>query len=320
MVSYAVVNEAGASVYSASKLAAKELPDYDVSLRSAVSIARRLQDPLAELVKIDPKAIGVGQYQHDMPEKRLDETLKNVVEDCVNSVGVDVNTASPALLSYVAGLTAATSENIYLYRLENGAFTSRAQLKKVPKLGPKSFEQSAGFLRIRGGKQVLDNTAVHPESYAAAKRLLQLFDYSERDVANEALAGLAVKIEEFGEEKVAEHCGVGLPTLRDIVAELQRPGRDIRDSLPQPELRVNVMDIADLKEGMTVTGTVRNVIDFGAFVDIGVHQDGLVHISKLAKRFIKHPSEVVQVGDIVEVRVLSVDVEKKRISLSMVDV
>lgn len=319
-VSYAVVNEAGASVYSASKLAAKELPDYDVSLRSAVSIARRLQDPLAELVKIDPKAIGVGQYQHDMPEKRLDETLKNVVEDCVNSVGVDVNTASPALLSYVAGLTAATSENIYLYRLENGAFTSRAQLKKVPKLGPKSFEQSAGFLRIRGGKQVLDNTAVHPESYAAAKRLLQLFDYSERDVANEALAGLAVKIEEFGEEKVAEHCGVGLPTLRDIVAELQRPGRDIRDSLPQPELRVNVMDIADLKEGMTVTGTVRNVIDFGAFVDIGVHQDGLVHISKLAKRFIKHPSEVVQVGDIVEVRVLSVDVERKRISLSMVDV
>lgn len=319
-VSYAIVNEAGASVYSASKLAAKELPDYDVSLRSAVSIARRLQDPLAELVKIDPKAIGVGQYQHDMPEKRLDETLRNVVEDCVNSVGVDVNTASPALLSYVAGLTAATSENIYLYRLENGAFTSRAQLKKVPKLGPKSFEQSAGFLRIRGGKQVLDNTAVHPESYAAAKRLLQLFRYSERDVAEGALAGLAEKIEGFGEAEVAEHCGVGLPTLRDIVAELQRPGRDIRDSLPQPELRVNVMDISDLQEGMIVSGTVRNVIDFGAFVDIGVHQDGLVHISKMAQRFIKHPSEVVQVGDIVEVRVLSVDVEKKRISLSMVDV
>lgn len=318
-VSYMMVNEAGASVYSASKLAAREFPDYDVSLRSAVSIARRLQDPMAELVKIDPKAIGVGQYQHDMPVKRLDETLKGVVEDCVNSVGVDVNTASPSLLSYVAGLTASTSENICVYRTENGAFAARAQLKKVPKLGPKAYEQCAGFLRIPGGKQVLDNTAVHPESYPAAKKLLSLFGFTEKDIAGGALAGLDAQIRQYGEAKAAEQCGVGVPTLRDIAAELQKPGRDIRDSLPKPVLREDVMDISDLKPGMEFTGTVRNVIDFGAFVDIGVHQDGLVHISRMADRYIKHPSEVAAVGDIVKVRVLSVDVEKNRISLSMVD-
>ncbi len=316
-VSYIMVNEAGASVYSASKLAAKEFPGYDVSLRSAVSIARRLIDPMAELVKIDPKAIGVGQYQHDMPVKRLDETLKGVVEDCVNSVGVDLNTASPSLLSYVAGLTAATSENISAYRGENGAFTSRAQLKKVPKLGPKTYEQCAGFLRIPGGKHILDNTSVHPESYPAAKKLLALFGYKEGDIAGGGLAGLGEKLREYGEVKAAEQCGLGVPTLNDIVAELQKPGRDIRDSLPPPALREDVMDISDLKPGMEFTGTVRNVIDFGAFVDIGVHQDGLVHITQMAGRYIKHPSEVAKVGDIVKVRVLSVDVDKKRISLSM---
>ncbi len=316
-VMYAMVNEAGASVYSASKLAAKEFPEYDVSLRSAVSIARRLQDPMAELVKIDPKAIGVGQYQHDMPVKRLDETLKGVVEDCVNGVGVDVNTASPSLLSYVAGLSPAVSENICAYRMENGAFAARTQLKKVPKLGPKAYEQCAGFLRIPGAKQILDSTAVHPESYPAAKALLALFGFSEQDVARRALDGLDAKIREYGEEKAAEQCGIGVPTLRDIAAELQKPGRDIRESLPKPVLRKDVMDVSDLKPGMEFTGTVRNVIDFGAFVDIGVHQDGLVHVSKMADRYIKHPSEVVQVGDVVTVWIVSVDVDKNRIALSM---
>jgi uncharacterized protein len=316
-VSYAMVNEAGASVYSASKLGASEFPDFDVSLRSAVSIARRLQDPLAELVKIDPKAIGVGQYQHDMPVKLLDEALKGVVEDCVNSVGVDVNTASPSLLSYISGLTVATAGNICAYREENGAFTARSQFKKVPKLGPKAFEQCAGFLRISGGKKVLDNTAVHPESYDAANKLLSLFGYSEQDVKNGRIADMEEKLREYGAEKVAEHCGIGTPTLRDIVAELQKPGRDIRDSLPRPVLREDVMDIADLKPGMEFSGTVRNVIDFGAFVDIGVHQDGLVHISQMADRYVKHPSDVVSAGDIVTVRVISVDREKNRISLTM---
>ena len=317
-VSYIMVNEAVASVYSASKLGAQEFPEFDVSLRSAVSIARRLQDPMAELVKIDPKAIGVGQYQHDMPVKQLDEALTGVVEDCVNSVGVDINTASPSLLSYVAGLTAATSKNISMYREENGAFTSRAQIKKVPKLGPKAYEQCAGFLRIPGGKNILDNTAVHPESYKAAKKLMELFAYSEADVSGGKLDDLTEKVSSVGEEKIAQECGIGVPTLKDMVAELAKPGRDIRDSLPQPKLRDDVMDISDLKPGMEFTGTVRNVIDFGAFVDIGVHQDGLVHISKMANKYIKHPSEAAKVGDVVKVWVLSVDVEKNRISLSMV--
>jgi len=315
-VSYMVVNEAGASVYSASKLAAQEFPEYDVSLRSAVSIARRLQDPLAELVKIDPKAIGVGQYQHDMPVAQLDETLTGVVEDCVNTVGVDVNTASPSLLSYVSGISAATSKNICAYREENGAFVSRTAFKKVPKLGPKAFEQCAGFLRIPHAKKVFDNTGVHPESYDAAKKLLSLFDYSEKDVAKGNLE-LDLKISQFGEAKAAEECGLGVPTLRDIVAELQKPGRDIRDSLPKPILREDVLSMEDLTAGMEFMGTVRNVIDFGAFVDIGVHQDGLVHISNMADRFVKHPSDIVKVGDIVKVRVLEVDAEKKRIALSM---
>lgn len=318
-VAYIMVNEAGASVYSASKLAAKEFPKYDVSLRSAISIARRLQDPLAELVKIAPKSIGVGQYQHDMPQRRLDETLKGVVEDCVNSVGVDVNTASPSLLSYVAGLTASTAESIHAYRMENGAFTTRMQLKNVPKLGPKAYGQCAGFLRISGGKQILDNTAVHPESYAAVKKLLALFDFAEEDIASGTLATLDDKIAQYGEAEAAERCGIGIPTLHDIIAELKKPGRDIRDALPEPALRQDVMDISGLKPGMEFNGTVRNVIDFGAFIDIGVHQDGLVHISQMADRYIKHPSEVVQVGDIVKVYVLSVDVEKNRISLSMLD-
>ncbi|MDL2237954.1 RNA-binding transcriptional accessory protein [Christensenellaceae bacterium OttesenSCG-928-K19] len=317
-VSYTMVNEAGASVYSASKLGAQEFPDYDVSLRSAVSIARRLQDPMAELVKIDPKAIGVGQYQHDMPMKRLDETLTGVVEDCVNSVGVDINTASPSLLAYVSGLTASTSRNISLYREENGAFAARTQIKKVKGLGPKAYEQCAGFLRIHGGKQILDNTAVHPESYGAAKKLLALFGYAEADIAAGKLDGLAAQVKARGEDQVAEECGVGAPTLRDIVGELQKPGRDIRDNMPKPVLRDDVMDINDLKPGMEFTGTVRNVIDFGAFVDIGVHQDGLVHISKLSNKYVKHPSEVAKVGDVVTVWVLAVDVEKNRISLSMV--
>ena len=316
-VSYMIVSEAGASVYSASKLAAEEFPQFDVNLRSAGSIARRLQDPLAELVKIDPKAIGVGQYQHDMPQKRLDETLSGVVEDCVNAVGVDVNTASPSLLQRVSGLNSTTAKNVVAYREENGVFTSRAQLKKVPKLGPKAFQQCAGFLRVPESKSVLDNTAVHPESYDAAKRLLELTGHTLADVKDGKLGGLPAQVEAYGEEKAAEECGVGVPTLRDVVAELMKPGRDIRDDLPQPILRTDVLEMKDLKPGMVLTGTVRNVIDFGAFVDIGVHQDGLVHISQVADKFIKHPSEVVSVGDVVKVVVLDVDEKKKRISLSM---
>ena len=316
-VSYMIVSEAGASVYSASELAAKEFPQFDVNLRSAVSIARRLQDPLAELVKIDPKAIGVGQYQHDMPPKQLDEALNGVVEDCVNSVGVDVNTASPPLLERVSGLTSATARNIVAYREENGPFISRKQLLKVPKLGPKAFQQCAGFLRVPESRSVLDNTAVHPESYAAAKTLLELTGHTMKDVRNGGLSSLKAEVESYGEEKAAREAGVGVPTMRDIVAELMKPGRDIRDELPQPILRTDVMEIKDLKPGMTLSGTVRNVIDFGVFVDIGVHQDGLVHISQVANRFIKHPSEVVSVGDIVKVVVLEVDEKKKRISLSM---
>ncbi|MBR5471192.1 MAG: RNA-binding transcriptional accessory protein [Oscillibacter sp.] len=316
-VSYMIVSEAGASVYSASKLAAEEFPQFDVNLRSAVSIARRLQDPLAELVKIDPKAIGVGQYQHDMPQKRLDEALNGVVEDCVNAVGVDVNTASPSLLQRVAGLNGTTAKNVVAYREENGAFTSRAQLKKVPKLGPKAFQQCAGFLRVPESKSVLDNTAVHPESYDAAKTLLELTGYTLADVKAGKLTDLQRKVAAYGEEKAAAECGVGVPTLRDVAAELMKPGRDIRDDLPKPILRSDVLEIKDLKPGMVLTGTVRNVIDFGAFVDIGVHQDGLVHISQVADKFIKHPSEVVSVGDIVKVVVLEVDEKKHRIGLSM---
>ena len=316
-VSYAMVNEAGASVYSASKLAAQEFPDFDVSLRSAVSIARRLLDPLAELVKIDPKAIGVGQYQHDMPQARLTESLTGVVEDCVNTVGVDLNTASPFLLSYISGLGCTVANNIYNYRNENGKFFTRQQLKKVPKLGTKAFEQSAGFLRIPGGDNILDNTSVHPESYKAVERLLELFKYSEEDVMNNRINGLEKQIKSLGEEKVAALCNIGILTLKDIVGELLKPGRDVRDSLPSPILREDLLDINDLKPGMVLTGTVRNVIDFGAFIDIGVHQDGLVHISKMTDRFIKHPSEVTKVGDVVKVEVLAVDVNKKQISLNM---
>ena len=315
--SYAIVNEAGASVYSASQLAAEEFPDYDVNLRSAVSIARRLQDPLAELVKIDPKAIGVGQYQHDCPQKQLDETLSGVVEDCVNAVGVDVNTASPSLLQRVSGLTKTTAKNIVTYREENGAFTSRSQIKKVPKLGPKAFEQCAGFLRVPESKQVLDNTAVHPESYDAALRLLELCGYTLKDVAAGNLKELPARLKAAGDEKAAEFCGVGALTLHDIASELMKPGRDPRDELPPVLLRSDVLEIKDLKPGMVLTGTVRNVIDFGFFVDIGVHQDGLVHISQICDRFIKHPSEVVAVGDIVKVAVLDVDEKKHRISLTM---
>ncbi len=316
-LSYMVVSEAGASVYSASKLAAEEFPEYDVSLRSAVSIARRLQDPLAELVKIDPKAIGVGQYQHDMPQNRLSEALGGVVEGCVNAVGVDLNTASAPLLARVAGVNGTVAKNIVAYREENGAFTSRAGLKKVPKLGPKAFEQCAGFLRVPESKNVLDNTAVHPESYDAAKKLLALCGATETDVKNGKLGGLPDKLRELGEERLAAEIGVGAPTLHDIAAELAKPGRDPRDELPPPLLRTDVMGLEDLKPGMELTGTVRNVIDFGAFVDIGVHQDGLVHISQITNRFIKHPSEAVKVGDVVKVWVLSVDVPKKRISLTM---
>ncbi len=315
-VTYMVVSESGASVYSASKLAAEEFPQFDVSLRSAVSIARRLQDPLAELVKIDPKAIGVGQYQHDMPPARLDETLTGVVEDCVNSVGVDLNTASPSLLSYIAGINSGIAKNIVAYRDEVGGFTNRKELLKVKKLGAKAFEQCAGFLRIPQGKEPLDNTAVHPESYPAAKKLLELLELS--DAPPEVLrAETVARAEKYGKKAPAEACGVGLPTLNDMIPELARPGRDIRDDLPAPMLRSDVMDLSDLTEGMVLKGTVRNVIDFGAFVDIGVHQDGLVHISQLADRYVKHPSDVVKVGDVVEVRVLSVDVAKKRISLTM---
>ena len=314
---YAIVNEAGASVYSASKLAAEEFPDYDVNLRSAVSIARRLQDPLAELVKIDPMAIGVGQYQHDMPQAKLEETLNGVVEDCVNAVGVDINTASPSLLQRVSGLTKTTAKNIVLYREENGAFTSRKQINKVPKLGPKAFQQCAGFLRVPESKQVLDNTAVHPESYEAAEKLLALCGYTLKDVAAGNISELPRRLEAYGPEKAAEECGVGVPTLMDIVSELLKPGRDPRDELPPVLLRKDVLEIKDLKPGMELTGTVRNVIDFGVFVDIGVHQDGLVHISQVCDKFIRHPSEVVAVGDIVKVVVLDVDEKKHRISLSM---
>ena len=316
-VSYMIVSEAGASVYSASKLAAEEFPQYDVNLRSAVSIARRLQDPLAELVKIDPKAIGVGQYQHDMPQKQLDDALCGVVEDCVNAVGVDINTASPSLLQRVSGLNATTAKNVVAYREENGAFTSRAQIKKVPKLGPKAFQQCAGFLRVPESKSVLDNTAVHPESYEAAKALLALSGHTLADVKEGRISDLPERIKSYGEGKAAAEIGVGLPTLRDIVSELLKPGRDVRDELPKPVLRTDVLEMKDLKPGMVLTGTVRNVIDFGVFVDIGVHQDGLVHISQVADKFIKHPSEVVSVGDVVKVVVLEVDEKKKRISLSM---
>ncbi len=316
-VAYMIVNEAGASVYSASKLAAEEFPEFDVNLRSAVSIARRMQDPLAELVKIDPKAIGVGQYQHDMPQKRLDETLSGVVEDCVNAVGVDVNTASASLLGRVSGLNGTTAKNIVKYREENGIFTTRRQLLKVPKLGPKAFEQSAGFLRVPESKSVLDNTGVHPESYTAAEALLDLCGYSLNDVAKGEIGMLEQKVKLLGEEKVAEKIGVGVPTLRDVVKELLKPGRDVRDDLPAPILRTDVLDIKDLAAGMELTGTVRNVVDFGVFVDIGVHQDGLVHISQVCNKFIKHPSEIVAVGDIVKVVVLEVDQRKHRIGLSM---
>ena len=317
-VSYMVVSEAGASVYSASKLAAEEFPQFDVSLRSAVSIARRLQDPLAELVKIDPKAIGVGQYQHDMPKKELGETLDGAVEYCVNSVGVDINTASPSLLSRVAGINSSVAKNIVSYREENGAFSSRTQLKKVPKLGAKAFEQCAGFVRVPESKNVLDNTGVHPESYDAAKELLQLCGYSVSDVSNGKISSLKAKIALLGgEDKVAEKLEIGVPTLTDIVKELLKPGRDPRDELPPPLLRTDVMDIKDLTPGMELKGTVRNVIDFGVFVDIGVHQDGLVHISQITNRYIKHPSEILKVGDIVTVWVLSTDIKKNRISLTM---
>ena len=317
-VSYAIVNEAGASVYSASKLAAAEFPDFDVNLRSAVSIARRLQDPLAELVKIDPKSIGVGQYQHDMPEKRLSEALDGVVEDCVNAVGVDVNTASAPLLARVSGLNAGVAANVVKYREENGKFTSRKQILKVPKLGAKAFEQCAGFLRVPESEEVLDNTAVHPESYAAAEKLLSLCGYTEEDVRRGNLGHLMERLHGYGEEKAAAACGVGLPTLFDVCAELKQPGRDPRDELPAPVLRTDVMELKDLKPGMELKGTVRNVIDFGAFVDIGVHQDGLVHISEISdSKFIRHPSEVLSVGDVVTVWVKEVDEKRGRISLTM---
>ena len=311
-LSYMIVSEAGASVYSASKLAAEEFPQFDVNLRSAVSIARRLQDPLAELVKIDPKAIGVGQYQHDMPQKELDASLNAVVEDCVNAVGVDLNTASPSLLTRVAGLNGTIAKNIVAFREENGVFTTRRQLLKVAKLGPKAFEQCAGFLRVPESKNVLDNTGVHPESYDAAKGLLELLGATPKNARD-----LPARLNAYGAEKAAVALGVGVPTLRDIAKELSKPGRDPRDELPAPILRTDVLDIKDLKPGMVLTGTVRNVIDFGVFVDIGVHQDGLVHISQVCNKFIKHPSEAVAVGDVVKVVVLDVDEKKHRISLSM---
>ena len=314
---YIIISEAGASVYSASKLAAEEFPDFDVMQRSAVSIARRLQDPLAELVKIDPKSIGVGQYQHDMKPARLDGALQGVVEDCVNSVGVDLNTASYSLLSYIAGINMTAAKNIVKYREENGEFKTRAAILKVPRIGAKAFEQCAGFLRVPHSKEILDNTGVHPESYDAAHKLIKMFGFTNEDVNKGQLVELPQKIKEYGTTKVCQECGIGAPTLHDIVAELLKPGRDIRDSFQPPALRQDVMGIEDLKPDMVLNGTVRNVIDFGAFVDIGVHQDGLVHISELSDRFVKHPSEVVSVGDQVEVRVLSVDIKKKRIALSM---
>lgn len=312
---YIMVNEAGASVYSASKLAAEEFPDLDVSIRSAISLARRLQDPLAELVKIEPKAIGVGQYQHDMNQKKLGDALGGVVEDCVNSVGVDLNTASPALLSYVSGISGTVAKNILSYREENGKFENRKQLLKVSKLGPKAFEQCAGFLRITDGKQAFDNTGVHPESYDAAIKLLEMFGYTSEDIKNGGVKGISKKIKNI--TAVAEELAIGVPTLQDIIKELEKPGRDPRDEMPKPILKSDVLSMEDLKEGMVLKGTVRNVIDFGAFVDIGVHQDGLVHISQICDRFIKHPLEAVSVGDIVDVKVLSVDVKKHRISLTM---
>ena len=314
---YIIVNEAGASIYSASKLATEEFPEFDVMQRSAVSIARRLQDPLAELVKIDPKSIGVGQYQHDMKPARLDTALTGVVEDCVNAVGVDINTASHSLLAYISGINATSAKNIVKYREENGEFTSRAQLKKVPRIGDKAYEQCAGFLRVPGSKEILDNTGVHPESYAATKALLEAFGYTLEDVRQGQIRNLRGEVMKRGISKVCESIGVGEPTLVDILGELEKPGRDVRDTLPPPILRDDVLSLEDLKPDMILTGTVRNVIDFGAFVDIGVHQDGLVHISQICDKFIKHPSEKLSVGDIVKVKVLSVDVKKKRISLSM---
>lgn len=314
---YMMVSEAGASVYSASKLAAEEFPQYDVSLRSAVSIARRLQDPLAELVKIDPKSIGVGQYQHDLPKKELDIALDGVIEDAVTSVGVDINTASPSLLTRVSGINSTVAKNIVAYREENGEFTSRSQLKKVPKLGAKAFEQCAGFMRVPESKNLLDNTGVHPESYTAAKALLEVCGYTVADASKGKISDINEKISALGEESVAEKIGVGIPTMQDIIKELLRPGRDPRDELPPPMLRTDVMDMKDLKSGMELQGTVRNVIDFGAFVDIGVHQDGLVHISQITDKYIKHPSEVLKVGQIVTVWVLDVNLDKKRISLTM---
>ncbi len=316
-VGYVIVNEAGASVYSASALGAEEFPDYDVTARSAVSIARRLQDPLAELIKIDPKSIGVGQYQHDMNEKRLDGALTGVLEDCVNSVGVDLNTASVSLLKFVAGLNAGVAKNIVAYREENGRFKSRKQLLKVAKLGEKAYTQCAGFLRIDGGDNILDNTAVHPESYEKAERLLALFNYTKEDVKARRIADLGQKIKAYGEEKAANATNLDKATLADIVTELMKPGRDIRDGLPAPILRMDIMSIEDLKVGMEVTGTVRNVVDFGAFIDIGVHQDGLVHISEITERYIRHPSEVLKVGQIVQARIKEVDVKKNRIGLTM---
>lgn len=316
-VTYAVVNEAGASVYSASKLGAAEFPNYDVALRSAVSIARRLQDPMAELIKIDVKSIGVGQYQHDMPQNRLTEVLNGVVEDCVNKVGVDVNTASPSLLSYVAGLNSGVAKNIEKYRDDKGAFTSREELKKVSKLGDKAYEQCAGFLRIVDGKNVLDNTGVHPESYGVAYKLLEYFNLDIKDVKDDKLQLLPKMLEKEGVEKVASKLGVGVPTLEDIAGELAKPGRDVRDDLPKPILKSGLLGIENLKEGMVMTGVVRNVIDFGVFVDISVHQDGLVHISEISKEYIKHPSEVLKVGDVVKVKVIGVDINKKRISLTI---
>ena len=319
-LNYAVVNEAGASVYSASKLGAQEFPDFDVSLRSAVSIARRLQDPLAELIKIDVKSIGVGQYQHDMPQNRLTEVLEGVVEDCVNSVGVDLNTASVSLLSYVSGLNQGIAKNIVEFRKANKSFSSREQLLKVPKLGAKAYEQCAGFLRIVGSKNVFENTGVHPESYEAAKKLLALFGLGEEDVKNNNLTSLPLLVKNIGESEVAKKIGVGVPTLVDMIKELIKPGRDIREEMPKPVLRSDLLSLEDLKEGMVLSGVVRNVIDFGAFVDIGVHQDGLVHISQICDRYIKHPSEVLKVGDHVQVKVLSVDPVKKRIALTMKDI
>ncbi len=316
-VYYMVVNEAGASVYSASKLAAKEFPDFDVTIRSAVSIARRLQDPLAELVKIDPKSIGVGQYQHDMKKKRLDEALTGVVEDCVNSVGVDLNTASMSLLEKISGVNSSIAKNIVIYREENGEFKSRNELKKVPKLGKKAFEQAAGFLRVSESDNILDNTGVHPESYDAAKSLLELLGYSKKDLKSKKIEDLSSKIKSLNLKEISEKINVGIPTLEDIMKELSKPGRDPRDELPKPMLREDVMDIKDLKPGMKLKGTVRNVIDFGAFIDIGVHQDGLVHVSQICNKFIKHPSEVLKVGDIVEAKILAVEPNKNRISLSL---